>query len=108
MACWLSRRACHTGSISGLRFGSDEAISRRLDVQSTVIPAAPLPPIIHLRLCQLQLSSELFALLTDDVVVVLEGVLQLKQLGRSEGCPYALWFAKRLEKEAGMVMIGVA
>ena len=55
---------------------------------------------MYLCLCELQLLRELLALLTDDVVIPIERMLQLQQLRWRERCPYAFRLAEWLKKEA--------
>jgi len=57
----------------------------------------------HLRLCKTEWCGEIFAFLTDDVMVLAERLFQLQQLGRWERRPDALRLAERQQKSGGSV-----
>ena len=52
----------------------------------------------YLRLCQVEVLGELLPLRADDVLVLLEGLLQLEQLTRAEGGADPLWLAERQQE----------
>ena len=52
----------------------------------------------YLRLCQVEVLGELLPLRADDVLVLLEGLLQLEQLTRAESGADPLWLAERQQE----------
>ena len=59
--------------------------------------------MFYLSFREIERLGQLFALSTDDVVILLESVLQLEQLAGREGRPYALGFAEGREQETRQI-----
>lgn len=66
-------------------------------LDSLVLGAAILEPDFHLSFGEVQILRQLFALGSDDVVILLESVLQLEQLAGREGRPDTFRFAEGRE-----------